>query len=191
MSKILVSTPTYRSQVHSLYLAGAISAARSTDVGFQTFTHPVISVARNELTKRFLEAKDFDHLLFVDSDIGWQKSDLDTLLAREKDVISGCYVRKGENTIPAEPTDDHWKSHPDYPLQECSLLPAGFLLLSRRAVEDMYETYGYYMWSLVSYDLQSEDYEFCRRYRAMKGQMWLDTSVRLKHVGEVVFEIQD
>src|SRR6185369_2527629 len=87
MPKILVSTPTYRSQVHSLYLAGAISAARSPDVGFQTFTHPVISVARNELTKRFLEAKDFDHLLFVDSDIGWQKSDLDTLLAREKDVI--------------------------------------------------------------------------------------------------------
>jgi len=191
MPKILVSTPTYRSQVHTLYLMGVLSLARSTDIGFQFFGHTYLSVARNELTKRFLEAKSFDYLLFIDDDIGFQKSDLDTLLATGKDVVSGCYVRKGgESTIPACPIDNHWRTHPDETLFECSLLPAGFLLLSRKALENMHDAYGGKMWD-ADYSSHAEDYSFCRRYTAIGGQLWLETAVRLKHVGEQVFEVPD
>ena len=34
----------------------------------------------------------------------------------------------------------------------------------------------------------SEDYTFCHRFRALGGQIWLDTRSRLRHVGSMEFE---
>ncbi len=192
MRKVLISTPVYGNRVHNLYLMGAVATAAhfGKEVGFQTFAHPVISHARNVLTKRFLE-HDFENLLFIDSDIGFKKEHVEQILSvsqtgLQKHFVSGCYIRKDDTqTVPAEELGTSTTA-----LVECSRVPAGFLLLSHYCVAQMMSKFFDDPWGL-SYGNASEDYNFCARWRTLDGRIWLDKSIRLMHVGERVFSVPE
>jgi hypothetical protein len=85
----------------------------------------------------------------------------------------------------------------------------GFMLISRRAITRMIEAYPDLHFSTahvpldvdpsllyalfdtaidpVSHHYLSEDYTFCARWRAMGGQIWLDTQSALIHAGSHEF----
>jgi hypothetical protein len=51
-----------------------------------------IEIARNQLTKRFLEDTDCDYALWTDVDMMWYPEDVDQLVADDRDIVYGYYL---------------------------------------------------------------------------------------------------
>jgi hypothetical protein len=61
------------------------------------FNESLITRARNYLVDEFLRSQGFTHLLFIDSDIGFDPNGVLELIAIDKDIIGGPYPKKSIN----------------------------------------------------------------------------------------------
>lgn len=170
----------------------------------------LISRARNTLTAKFLNTPESTHLMFIDSDIGWEPWHLLVMLNARKDVIGGLYPMKSlpvkwcvngipgkENGTPEEPN-----------IVEVSKTGTGFLLIKRDVFEKLNqhpatrpfnndiglpEELNPYMKTYFDTAVRenryySEDWTFCENWRDLGGQVWVDKRVLLRHVGTYVFD---
>lgn len=100
--KLFVATPMYGGQCSGIYTRSVIDLVRITDqlkieVDFNyLFNESLITRARNYLADEFLRSN-CTHLLFIDSDIGFDPNDVITLLAladSDRDIICAPYPKK-------------------------------------------------------------------------------------------------
>lgn len=200
--RLFVATPlTGHGNVHELNRLGSIELGRRfPDAIITSRQSSNIAENREELSLAFLRST-CTHLLFVDSDVGYRAPDVTSLLSRELDAVGGAYVKRwAEQTVPAVALPGPRGVETASGLVECSIVPAGFLLLSRHTLQTMYDRYADEgMWSTGRENRKfvSEDTMFCRRWRALEnyydannlGRLYLDGSVRLGHVGEIVYRL--
>jgi hypothetical protein len=172
----------------------------------------LISRARNTLTAKFLNTPESTHLMFIDSDIGWEPWHLLVMINARKDVIGGLYPMKSlpvkwcvngipgkENGTPEEPN-----------LVEVSKTGTGFLLIKRDVFEKLNqhpatrpfnndiglpEELNPYMKTYFDTAVRenryySEDWTFCENWRDLGGEVYVDKRVLLRHVGTYVFDGQ-
>lgn len=167
----------------------------------------LISRGRNTLAAKFLQNKESTHLMFIDSDIGWEAWHLLVLLNRDVDVIGGLYPMK---SLPikwcvngfdgAEQTEDG--------MQEVTKTGTGFMLIKREvfekldahpAVKPFVNDIGlpaelnpymktYFDTAVREGRYYSEDWTFCENWRDLGGKVWVDKRVLLKHTGTYVFD---
>lgn len=161
-----------------------------------------IARARNIALKTFLQSQ-ATHLLFVDADMGWDAEAVLMLLASGKDLvaaagtrkqhpISFCALLKGPPVITC----------PDTGLIEAEYVGTGFMMISRKCAQTMWDAHedllyydgdanaeyrALFSTSLWEKRYWSEDYTFCRRWRDIEGQVWIDPRVRLEHVGNFIY----
>jgi hypothetical protein len=123
-NKIFVATPMYGGMAHGLYIKSCLDLQTTMNkYGIETkfsflFNESLITRARNYLVDEFLRSE-YTHLLFIDSDIHFNASDIVALLALEKDVIGAPYPKKAinwENVAAAA------RKHPDLPAHELEKL---------------------------------------------------------------------
>ncbi len=164
--------------------------------------------ARNDLSAAFL-ASDYTDCLFVDDDMGWQPNDVVRLLASDKDLIGavGCKKVMCPDTDPAKwclrmlPGDIH---QDDMGAIEVEAVGTGFLKISRVVFERMIDEhpewkrrgwpnmpekarawyYRFFSFDPEDPDEIGEDIGFCREWRRLGGQVWIDPTIKLLHVGE-------
>jgi hypothetical protein len=190
MEKIFVATPLYNGLISHMYMRGALQAQKEMlgNIKFSTAVGTYLVINRETLLKRFLVAEEYTHILYVDSDIGWGYQSLRMLLDVDTDFISGIYLKRaGDHGIPIEMVKDA-KPICNGKVYECLTVPAGFLLLKRRCVQEMANFY-HPTWTM---DFQhgkyvGEDINFCQKWRQIGGQIWAHSQVILDHVGEVIF----
>jgi len=101
--KIFVATPMYGGVCHGMYTKSScdlakIAQAYEMDVKmFYLFNESLITRARNYCVDEFLRS-DYTHLMFIDSDIGFDPNDVLSLaiLAEEgnRDIVCGPYPKK-------------------------------------------------------------------------------------------------
>jgi hypothetical protein len=107
--KLFVATPMYGGQCHGMYTKSSIDLAKMLqhygieNRFFYLFNESLITRARNYCVDEFMRS-DYTHLLFIDSDIGFDPNDVITLLAlsnpeeetpeTRKDIICGAYPKK-------------------------------------------------------------------------------------------------
>lgn len=102
--RLFIATPMYGGQCSGLYTKStndlAMSAARyGIDIKFYyLFNESLITRARNYCVDEFLRS-DYTHLIFIDSDIGFNFKDVYTLMhmcdsADEYGIITGAYPKK-------------------------------------------------------------------------------------------------
>lgn len=104
--KIFVATPMYGGQCHGMYCKSTADLSRlashyGVDVKyFYLFNESLITRARNYCVDEFLRS-DYTHLMFIDSDIGFDPNDVLTLAAlmdpdeeKPKEIICGPYPKK-------------------------------------------------------------------------------------------------
>jgi hypothetical protein len=147
----------------------------------------LIGVARNKIAKRFLDQKEADCLVFVDSDISWKGGDLARLAQQPHDVIGGTYRAK---------RDDDYYHISGTPrrvgdLYEVDGLPGGFLKISRRALETIDAApyldenrrpmRDFFPVGMIDGQMYGEDYGFCRLWTNGGGKVLLDPSIKLRH----------
>jgi hypothetical protein len=94
-----VATPMYGGMCHGSYAGSMFQLAQMfMNAGVplqyaQTMNESLITRARDGLAQDFLETE-CTHLMFIDSDIGFQAEDILTMLAADKDIVCGLYPRK-------------------------------------------------------------------------------------------------
>jgi hypothetical protein len=103
--KILVATPMYGGMCGGQYTKSTADLAKlamqyqMTIDFFYLFNESLITRARNYCADEFLRNEQYTHLMFIDSDIGFNPNDVLSLAAiadpeSDKDVICGPYPKK-------------------------------------------------------------------------------------------------
>jgi hypothetical protein len=103
--KILVATPMYGGMCGGQYTKSTADLAKlamqyqMTVDFFYLFNESLITRARNYCVDEFLRNEEYTHLMFIDSDIGFNPNDVLSLAAiadpeSDKDIICGPYPKK-------------------------------------------------------------------------------------------------
>lgn len=175
-------------------------------------THELINVngdcylasARNRLVHKFLtEFPDATDLFFLDDDIGWTDPEaIGRLLLDEVDVVAGVYPKKQEKLefpVVMDESAGHLVQTPSG-LFKALRVPTGFLRIKRHVIERMTTecpTYTQAMpdgssatiseiFRMGAYGTDfwwGEDFDWCNRWRAMGGEIWVDPTIEFTHSG--------
>jgi hypothetical protein len=135
-----------------------------------------------------------EYMFFLDDDIILPPDIIPRLMARNKDIVGGLYYRR---QLPAAPvmmkeTEQGTQWICDYQpgsLVEADLIGSGCLLVKRKVLEIMPPPW--FEWKCDPFrwpDLKpmercSEDYDFCRKARALGFKLYVDTSIQCHHAG--------
>jgi len=152
-----------------------------------------LALGRNQLVKEFLDSSD-ERLVFLDADITFEPGALIKIAHQKADFVGGAYRLKQETEnypvgwIPG----DLWSNKDG--LIEVAMLPTGFLSLSRNVFSRFREAYPgreyeisgqkRYCYFQIPYregQLYTEDAYFCREWKAMGEEIFLDPNLLLTH----------
>ncbi|HEY5809779.1 MAG TPA: hypothetical protein VIT67_17520 [Povalibacter sp.] len=154
------------------------------------------------LLAQFL-ATDCTTLVFIDGDIGFTRDDLQRLLDAPFPITAGLYPRKSAKLkwvcVPQPEDLSAIEGHPH--LRRVRRVGTGFLRMDRSALEKMiasghvghYELNGnhinhFFPSGLLNGEFLSEDYYFCELATQAGLGVYVDTRIRLKHVGRSIYE---
>lgn len=168
-----------------------------------------VDQARNLACARFLEDAEATDLVFIDSDESWDTMGFIRLLTAPVEIVGGSYMAKND----WQRWTAQMKTEGGVPLGmmipdggaliEAEALPAGFLRIRRTALERFREAYPQLRYLDPAADVSApdreytafferarevglcfrEDFMFCRRWRAIGGQLWIEPRVGITHFG--------
>lgn len=203
-ARIMIATPTYDCTMHWRYVESLMSAmllcaVNGVELELEIAARfSLVQYARNHLAQRFLDEPQYSHILWLDSDLGFDPRGIMRLLSHGKDVVAGIYpVKRDPGWFPFEPT-----GRKDGALLEAEVVPTGFLLVSRRAMEAVAATVPSYSHfhegreyvTKHLFDLElterkgkqvllGEDVVLSHRLRKAGFDIWVDPSIGFRHCG--------
>ncbi|QDH16364.1 hypothetical protein [Swingsia samuiensis] len=172
---IFIATPCFNSSVtlpymHSLIACMAEASQHNIKLTLSTLgSDALITRARNTLLHQFMTMTDASHILFIDSDIGFEFSDILALLAAQKPIIGGAYplknhywddetthrIQQGEPAQTASLRyvgDNNSLNHENASTNHVVEVPyigTGFMLLSRDAIQKLIVAYPQTQYSRI------------------------------------------
>jgi hypothetical protein len=176
---------------------------------FPTFGGSHIGKARERTLWRAMADKRITHLLFIDDDMGWDAHLPVRLIMSDHEFCAAVGVRKQENIATEDkycfnPLPGRARFHETTKFLDVRDVGFAFVLLERGVVDKMcaaypglrYNTKGEPEYALF-FDMidksdtekgefgerLSEDFAFCRRWRAIGGEIWVDPRASLTHAG--------
>lgn len=201
-SKVLLASPSRDGKFHATYTAGMLQSAGLHGGWLPMAGQSDIYVARNTLANNFLQRKEFNTLIWIDSDIGFTRDNLKQLIDSTEPFVSGLYTDKCQ---PPRPfcRDEDGKPIPDEEIPAVGMvttgfMPGGFLKVDRIVYETIVEKklvpeYGgidnlpvfwqFYNGKIFNHNLLSEDYSFSALVREAGFTAWIDCGIRLNHDG--------
>ena len=214
---IVFGLPMYGGQCTAEFADGMSrlqSSLDMSDVPYRVLQHSndsLVTRARNCLVARFMRdpaLKSFNTFMFIDADIVFEPEHVMNLWNLNVEVATACYPLKQDDAGTVA-----WKNGKrvamdklDGPTQ-VDLAGTGFLMIKRSAFEKLQNAHPetrhmqdnvgevYALFDLAVSDepewqdriYLSEDYLFCKRWRAIGGEIILDPSIKLGHVGRKVY----
>ncbi len=212
-SRILIGTPCFGSMCHSHYTSSLVQTIKKypDNIDILFINNQIVTRGRNMLLKQFLKNKEYTHLLFIDSDIDWNPEDIEKLVNHRKDVVGGFYPCKDYiwqrlasiNGLFEPPMLNRYiTNYEKFERDENGLVSVrhigtGFLLLSRKCLEDLCEyhselkyiddngeeNYALFDTAVVNKEYLTEDYMFCHLWKRTGGSIYGDPTIKLNHSG--------
>jgi hypothetical protein len=169
-----------------------------------------IHQARNGIANAFLESG-FTDLFMIDADMSWSAWDVVKFLAVPHPLIAAVGRKRNER---ADDDPDAWCFSPipelggqmpvdQYGMCEVEQVGTGFMRIHRSVLEHMQDAHPewsrrkdrdgekyytrFFAWTDDGEDEISEDIGFCRAWRTMGGQVFIDPSITLRHFGPQEF----
>jgi hypothetical protein len=171
---------------------------------------PYVVIARNALVKRFLESK-YDLLVFVDCDLSFGQNAIQKLVESDKSICVGVYPFKEDarfysaKPVVNEDKKIHTQTINNDLYVELMYGATGLMCIKRLVIESMVTAYNelkyvnrygeqYSLFDTGHFDKKGEpsvdgnewvgeDYLFCRRWRALKGEIWCYPNIDFEHIG--------
>ncbi|MBS4050726.1 MAG: hypothetical protein KGZ69_05945 [Methylomonas sp.] len=213
---ILFCTPMYGGMCTEAYFKSCIglqSALIQTGVEYDWYTgvnESLVTRARNACVHAFLKDTAYRYMMFIDADIGFAADDVAKLWNLQAPVAVAAYAMK----TPAMPKLSAWVDGRlvgglDKFKEPVAVDYAGtgFMMISRDCLEKMCAAYpetrhmegpkGEERFALFDTEIvedggkrfyASEDYLFCRRWRKLGGEVLLEPTIRLQHMGSFAYE---
>lgn len=200
--KIVLCVPTltrpYQQTLDAI--AGSVEALDAAGYDHYMVTEigcPYIGAARATMLRKAMDVK-ADVVIFIDHDVSWKATDLVKLIETEGDVVAGLYRFKTPGDVRYMGVlDDDQNGMPrvrDDGAIKATLVPAGFLKVTRNAVNRFMQAYPELVYgeaSNPSVDLFNhgahkgawwgEDYAFCRNWREAGGEIWIVPDLDITH----------
>lgn len=198
--KFIVAMPVYDGKIPAVTVSSLLyEQALATKLGDEmelrflpSCSHP--AMGRNQLADDFLNS-DAERLVFLDSDVSFEPCSLLRIARHPVDFAGGAYRYK----MDLECYPVMWLPKPELGLTRCGLvevetLPGGFLSLSRKVFESLkaahpsrqYSHLGkavhcFFQMPFFGENLYGEDSFFCKEWRDLGGQVFLDPELTLTH----------
>jgi hypothetical protein len=211
---VWIAIPAYTGTIHmgtmrSLITDLLLFADRGDKVTiFDESGNAMIGDCRGLIVAKFLEGEGTD-LIFIDSDVAWEAGALLRLVDQPVDFVAGIYPQRKDPlnfcVQYIQERGELW-ADPKTGLLEVAGVPAGCMRLSRAMLQRMVEAYpdtafhcteakDNTVWDLFGAYREptnpkikyGEDYSFCRRWRDLGGQIWVDADMRMGHIGYKTF----
>lgn len=205
MRKVMIGTPCFDGRIDVWYvnsLVETIKESKKYDIDIRPIWvsfDSLVQRARNDTIKIALDNK-FDDLVWIDSDIEWKPKDFFNLLSYSEDVVGGTYRKKGDieeyvlKQMEGKPLNKNG-------LMEVNALGTGFVKMSRKACQYLWDTSEFYIDTkdnserrmifdvrLVDKLLMSEDVWAFENLRRGGFKIWLDTNITCNHSGPYKFQ---
>lgn len=195
----------------SLFNLGKLLVRNNIPHGLLTQANSsLITQGRSKCANFFLNNTEHEYLFFLDSDIGFNPEDVLKLLSHQVDIVSGPYPMK---TIPIRYCIDILQPEQRKgDLVKIGGNGMGFVLIHRNVFLKMSQnfpdlkyipqikdsnvppteaelnnSYHYFMEHKENNAFMSEDKSFFHRARMLGYDVWLDTSIKLQHIGSHIF----
>lgn len=143
----------------------------------------ILHAVRESLVYKALELK-CTHILFIDSDMVFEKDAFERLLKRKKDIVGVSYNMR---RLPLQKIQ--WKAvgKAKGDFYEVEAVPTGFMLINLKIVD--YMTHPWFFWQVnnIGETVTGEDYWFCALARKAGFKIWLDKSINILHIGDYRF----
>lgn len=209
----MIATPCGDGKYERLFTIALCKTARLLDhlgVKFEFIDMPYNSdlpLARLKLFGYFYR-NDYTHLMMIDSDMGWEPSDVVRLLVADRDFIGGVGCKK---KYPIEFAFSNLEDNSrelgmltfeaGTQITEITEVGMAFILISKSCADKMVGAYGDLSFpgdsGITEYDVfapivkdgrrLSEDFAFCRRWRDIGGKIYLLPDIRMTHTGSHTF----
>ena len=197
--KIAILTPTYDNKVSARYAYSLSETVKllwkkdftDCDVIFLE-GDAIVQSARNKLIS-IAKNRQYDQILWIDSDIYWDPKDAIKLFYSDKDVIGGTYRRKDLN--------EGYSIKSEYPFpkdnpMEVKGIGFGFLKMSRKVIESLWNISDDYQDDDMSCknifevivnggQIYSEDYVVCQKISKLGFKIFLDKEIDLGHLSNI------
>jgi hypothetical protein len=200
----MVSEPTMTSLLRFILMAQQVGLNWSLDT---MVNESLVTRARNNLMAKMMTNAQATHFMFIDADIRFQPESIFQMMACDKDVIGGLYPKK------ALPVNYVINLQPQTKIQgdifTVDTMGTGFLMFKRNVYEKLIQAhpetkyvddvglgkqYEPMMYAIFDVAIDhkghylSEDWQFCRRWAALGGEIWAHGKVLLNHIGHYEFQ---
>ena len=217
MTTMLIALPCYGGMVSDktakgLFNLGKDLRTNNIDHGLLTLANEsLITKGRSRIANFFLNNTEYTHVMFIDADIGFEPSHVLRLINHNKDIVCGAYPMK---TIPLRYNYNITQPpRAEGGLVEIQNIGFGFALIHRRVFEGIIQKFGSELKHIPSTNASNypitekeyynsyhffheykkgesympEDFSFFERASQCGFKAWLDTEIKLCHVGSHVF----
>lgn len=206
---IFIATPAYDGKVHVQYAIAFAETVRQLQNSGVKVTNQLatsgslLCAERNRLLERFWQSE-ATHILCIDSDLGWPAEAVIAMLKANKDFVAGVYPSRNLKSFVFRPvTKPDQSLITENHLIKMEAVPAGFMLISRTAIQKMRDkfpelyyspkdpradsesTYCLFNTELIDGEFWGEDYVFCIRARQAGIDIWVDPFIQFDHAGTV------
>lgn len=213
MKGVWVAIPAYSSSI-SVQTANALNVEMikffDTDTPMAVVFHAgnaIITRCRNCMVMDFLASnpESFTDMLFLDDDVAFEPGAIRRLLDHPVDIVGGAYpYRRDPIGFPIKLNDSNIQDRDEKTgLMKVAGLPAGFLKISRHALETIMarfpdhwhhehtvaqgKAWRFFEFIVRDHKLYGEDFAFCALAREAGFDIWCDPDITLNHVGPKVF----
>ena len=161
------------------------------ETDFQYFYGYAVDQVRNLIAHWVVNA--YDYLFAVDHDVVFEKNTLKKLLAHDKPLVSGVYRQRLEPQM-IELYDLNLQrmnaTQLTGGLQEIGGCGFGCVLVKKEVFAAIDYPWFVYHQALDHTHTFSEDLDFCKKVRQKGFNLYADSSILCKHIGQRVFEVE-
>jgi FkbM family methyltransferase len=197
MKKILIAIPTNKYiEPETFKSIWDLEIPEGYETDFQYFYGYQIDQIRNLIAEW---AKSYDYLFAVDSDIIVPPNTLKNFLYSGKDIISGLYIQRIENTHKLEIYKDtpnggcvsiQYEELKDRGIVEVAACGFGCVMIDSKVMRKLPYPHFEYHSAISHANTLSEDIDFCIKARKAGFKIWADTSIICDHIGSKVFKVE-
>lgn len=177
----------------SLRLLESMGATVDRRYGFSAIDQARCVLAQNAVDKNF------ENILWVDSDVAFHVNDVEKLLSHNLDFVVGAYGVKNWPVFTTKFFDDEIVFGEGGGLYPVRYAATGFMMCKREVYNriqrhykmkrvaiwgDQYSVYPYFFPMIKDEEYLGEDYAFCERARKAGVQIYCDTTIKLSHIGK-------
>ena len=208
-SKCVILVPYMNRIEHDTDAALRILESRGYEV-WRTPGYSAIDQARNRMAYDALYRRGFDEIMWVDADVEFDPDDFEKLRSHNLPVCAAAYPFKGYPRFTIETfNEEPLVFGSGGSLVKVKSAATGFLLIRKPVFEAVRKMFRLPLCN-TSFDnpmipffhpqmfyenrewfYLGEDFSFCRMAAKAGFDIWLDTTVRLKHIGQYAYQWED